>query len=518
MSSDLYSIQKKTPFAESLVWQLNKDFYQQNGIAVWSNEMVPHQITNSALAATTYAELIYAFLKDLELKEKTESIVYILELGAGHGRLSFNILEHLEKLISDSHGCSTNYCYVLSDIVEENLSFYSNHPRLQKYFNQGVLDVAFFDATKSQELVLRNSKRTIGSGDLDQPILAIANYFFDSLPNELFYFEDREVFNCSVSIDSLTDPEGKNAQEVISELKFTYHKTLQTDLDFDNEIFNQILTQYNQRYSGTYILFPKVAMECLSTISALSESGLVLLTMDKGYKESQELAAREQPDFVKHGSFSLWVNFHAISQFCTLSGGLSMFDINTNLSIDMGCLNFIQDSTRFLLFEEAYRKHSSQMNLDDVISLKRLVYKNLPSANLTELLGLLRLNAYDSSIFIKLLPSIKKLSKSISVKQRSRLKQTILQVWEKYYAIKEDYDLSYELGGLMYDLGYYTEALDYFEFSSDTFGYKVDVDYNRILCYYQLRQDVLFHKTLEAAKLRFPKTDAFVNLEALDMS
>ena len=518
MSSIVYSIQKKTRFSKSLVWQINKDFYHQNGLAAWSDSAVPHQITNSSSAATAYAELIYAFLKDLESNIVPNKTVYILELGAGHGRLCHNILRQLEQLILDSDGCSTKYCYVLSDIVEDNLAFYSNHPKLQEYFKRGLLDISHFDAEKSQELVLRKSKIKIEYSDLEQPVLAIANYFFDSLPNELYYFQDGNVFNCSVSIDSLTDPLGKSAQELIHEMELTFHTSIVKEPNFENEIFNKILSQYNQVCSDTYILFPKIAMECLSNISSFSKMGLVLLTMDKGYKEIEELAARKKPDFVKHGSFSLWVNFHAMSQYCILNGGLSMFDSNTNFSIDFGCLSLIKQPFKYHLFKQAYRKHSNQLNLDDFNSIKKIVYKNLPNVNLSELLGLIRLNSYDSSIFINLLPSIKQLSKNISIKQRTRLKQTIIQVWNKYYSVKEDYDLSYELGGLMYDLGYYVEALGYFKYSSDTFGNKIDVDFNQILCYYHLREDDLFYRALKAAKLRFPEANAFLKLENLDMT
>lgn len=517
MSTELYSIQQITPFSESLIWQINRDFYQQQGIAAWSDDIVPHQITNSSLVANTYADLIFAFLKDLESSGKSDDVVYILELGAGHGRLSYNIIEHLDQLMAIDGLSSIKYCYVLSDIVEDNLAFYSSHPKLQEYYQRGVLDIAYFDAVGSQELNLQKSNNVISIGDLEQPILAIANYFFDSLPNELFYFENRKVFDCSASVDSKVDPTGKNPQDLISEMQLTYHKRQVQQPYSDDTALNTILTQYSEMLTDTYILLPTIAIDCLTNISALSKEGLMLLTMDKGYKIIQELAGRKKPDFVTHGSFSLWVNFHAISQYCELNGGTSMFDHNTNQSIDLGCVNFIKDSSDFSNLEEAYRKYSSQMNLDDINSFKKLVYKNLATINLTELLGLIRINAYDSTIFINLLPSIKHLSKEISVKQRTRLKETIAQVWSKYYAIKKDYDLSYELGGLLYDLGYYSEALEYFGYSTDAFGYQIDVDYNSILCHYQLRQDKLFYEGLNAAKLRFPDSDAFVALDGLDM-
>ncbi len=517
MSSVTYNIQGETRFSESLMWQINRDFYQQKGISAWSNSIVPHQITNSSSAATTYAELIYAFLKDVESNADSTDKVYILELGAGHGRLSYNILKRLDQLILDGGGCSTEYCYILSDMVESNLAFYDKHPKLQEYYTRGLLDIAYFDAELSHELELRKSGVRIGPSELEQPILTIANYFFDSLPNELYYFQDGNGYTCAVSIDSLTDPQGKNAHELIEDMELTFHRSIVDGFQFENEAFNKILTRYRLECSNTYILFPQIAMECIANISSFSKKGLVVLMMDKGYKEIQELSARKKPDFVKHGSFSFWVNFHALSQFCIINGGSSMFDSNTNFSIDLGCLSLIKEPFHCQLFKEAYRKHSHQQNLDDYNSMKKIVYKNLPNVNLSELLGLIRLSSYDSSIFINLLPSIKQLSNNVSMKERTRLKQTIIAVWSGYYPIEEEYDLPYELGGLMYDLGYYNEALGYFKASSETFGNKIDVDYNQILCHYQLREDELFYKALSLARQRFPEADVFTKLGNLDM-
>ena len=517
MSTQSYTVQEKTPFSKSLIWQINKDFYQENGIAAWSDNIVPHMITNSSMTATAYAELIYALLEDIDINESTDKVVYILELGAGHGRLCFNILEHLEKLM-EANECKKKYCYVLSDIVEENLSFLSKHPKLKKYYESGVLDLSYFDATESTDLVLRNSNKTLTFEELDHPILTIANYFFDSLPNELFYIQDKNVFECSVSIESAVDPKGESAIDLINDMKLTYHKSLVKGPVFKNEMFNEILSQYAQTEEESYVLFPKAALECLANISSLSKAGLVLLTIDKGYKEIQEILGLAKPDLVNHGSFSLWVNFHAMSQFCLKNGGHSMFDPHTNFSIEFICLFFTKQTLQYNHFEKMFLKHSRQLSLDDFNSIKKLLYKNIGNATLSEILGFVRLSSYDSAIFIKLLPSIKKRAKQISVRQRSRLKQTMHQVWLKHYTIKDDYDLSYEMGGLMYDLGYYLAALDYFNHSTEIFGHKIDVYYNQILCYYQLREDEMFHKTLNEAKLKFPNKESLKTLENLDMS
>ena len=82
MSSEPYLVESVKPFSESLIWQLNRDFYQEQGIKAWSEGTVPHNLTSNSRVGKTYAELILAFLKDLAFKGQSEETVYILELGA----------------------------------------------------------------------------------------------------------------------------------------------------------------------------------------------------------------------------------------------------------------------------------------------------------------------------------------------------------------------------------------------------------------------------------------------------
>ena len=133
MSDKLYSIESSTRFSESILWQLNRDYYQSVGIDAWSKGEVPHQITSNSLVGKTYAELILGFLCDLSDQGSTDEKVYILELGAGHGRLAFHILKHLEKLVSLTDQVLPPYCFVISDIGEKNLSFFRDHPQLKTY-------------------------------------------------------------------------------------------------------------------------------------------------------------------------------------------------------------------------------------------------------------------------------------------------------------------------------------------------------------------------------------------------
>ncbi len=518
MDTNNYEIEPGTLFSESLIWQLNRDYYNEAGIKAWNTDIVPHHISSNSSVAKTYAEMILALLKDLALQKKSKHVVYILELGSGHGRFGFHILKHLDRLVSAQNEILPPFCYVLSDIVEENLSFFSDHPKLQDYYQRGILDLSFFDANDSKELLLRKSNKKISIGDLEQPVLAIANYFFDSLPNELFFIQDDALSRCSVGITSKRDPLGMSPLELIENMVLTYYKTDVFSPVYEDDAFNRILDAYRHFGKPTYILFPKMAIECLSNIKDLSQGGLILLTMDKGYNKMDDLEGHSEPDMVKHGSFSLWVNFHALEQYCRQTGGTVMCPEYSNFSVHVDCLLFTPEKTDYAQLGHAFNRHVNNFGPDDFNSIKQLAYFNVSRLKIKELIAFYRLSAYDSTIFIQLLPRLKELSKSITVKERVRLAQTFDLIWEMYFNINESFDLSYELGGLLYDLAYYEKALNYFQYSVDVFGLTADVRFNQALCYYQLREDQLFYNTLNDAKESFPNTDIFERLEGLDMA
>lgn len=516
---EYFEIESKTPFSECLIWELNRAFYQEKGIGAWSEDIVPHNLTSNAKVGKTYAELIFAFLKDLSSKGKQEEVVYVVELGAGHGRLAFHVLQHLQKLVHSVQGQLQlpSYCYVLTDIVEDNLSFFHTHPQFQTYFDEGILDVSYFDAIESEKLYLRNGKKTIHSKDLNQPILAIANYFFDSLPNELFFIQNKEIAECEVSIHSKANPEGLSAEGLLKNLEFSYHKSVPSSPIYQESLINDILEDYRSSISNSYLFFPKKAMKCLHNLQSLSKAGLVLLTIDKGFHELHNLENKKEPDIITHGSMSLWVNYHALSAYCTKQGGKAFFPSFSNFHLEIGCLLFLEESETYHETDAAYQQFVNEFGPDDFNSIKKLAYFNVSRLKLQDLIALYRLSAYDSTVFIKLLPRLKQVARTITFNERRRLAQTMDNVWKMYFNIKENYDLAYEIGGMLYDLGYYTEALNYFQYSVNLYGTKADIYYNQALCYYQLRQDQLFFNALNRGKELFPDFGLFKNLESLDM-
>ena len=517
MSDTLYPLESSKLFSESLIWQLNREFYQSNGIEAWSIGEVPSQITSNSLVGKTYAELILGFLSDLSKKGNINETVYILELGAGHGRLAFHILKHLEKLITLTDLVLPPYCYVISDIGEKNLNFFKNHPQLKPYYQKGVLDYAYYDAMDGKEIVLRYSGRKIKAGDLKQPIIGLANYFFDSIPNEVFHIKKNKLSICSIALQSRTDPGDSEKKVLIQDIKVSYSQEEVSKHHYGEPVFDRLLEKYRHAFNETYLVFPKSSIELINDLKSLSKKGLLLLSMDKGYHSLTDIDHLDKPDIVNHGSFSLWVNYHALGNCCTQQGGKTLFTSYTSYHLQVAGFLYLENPDTYRATNAAYQRYVNDFGPDDYNSIKKLTYEHMSSMSLFHLLALLRLSMYDSSLFVKLLPRLKVIIKNISFADRVRTCDALHLVWNYYFNINEVLDLAIDIAGIYFDLGYYEHALTYFQHSEDTYGLKMDTCYNKILCYYQLRKDIQFSKALEEARSAFPQSELLVKLDALDL-
>jgi SAM-dependent MidA family methyltransferase len=516
-NSKRYIVETAKPFADSLIWSINRDYYQKAGVDAWRKNTVPHHMTSNSMVGRTYAELIFACLKDLAVKGQTTETVYILELGAGHGRLAFHILKHLEQLTSIANQTLAPYCYVLSDIVENNLNFFMEHPQFQSYFEAGLLDVSYFDGMESQEIAMRYSGKTILQKDLEQPLLAIGNYFFDSLPTDLYAIRGGEIASCSIGLEIVNDPKEMDEQTLLKELELVFDTKMLNAAPYQENIYNEILEEYRSSMEHTHLFFPQKGLKCVDNLRQMSKKGLMLLSMDKGFHELEDLDKNPLPEIIPHGSFSIWVNYHAFSRFCEKHGGRALFPSYSTFHLELGCMLFMEDHDTYTEIQTTYQRSVDNFGPDDFNVMKQMVYKNMTNFELPHLLAVIRLGAYDATLFKNLLPQIRQLAQKISVKERGRLAETIHQTWNMYFTLNEPFDLAYEIGGLLYDLGYYQEALAYFVHSVNMFGHKTDVFFNKALCHYQLRQDNFFLETVKELKKFSPDYDKLSYLEELNL-
>jgi len=513
----MFPVEDYIPFSKSLIWKLNHQFYQEVGLEAWREGDVPYQMTSNSKVGKAYAEIIFGFLKDLAFQGRTEEIVYILELGAGHGKLAFHMFKHLDRLTSQVKIDLPPYCYILSDIAEDNIEFYKSHPQFIEYIESGRLDVAYFDVLETKELNLRLSGKTISKKTLDQPIITIANYFFDSIPSELFYYKDGEVFDCELGLSSFADPEKLSTIDFLKNLKLAYRKTAHNPNYFEDAVFNEIVDSYKNLVKDSHIIFPSIGLTGLDTIRQFSNAGMLLVSMDKGFHEVHDLEGAKAPKMMTHNSMSFSVNYHALGKHCSAKDGTAWFPKSSNFHLELVCLLYLPDPSKFSDTRLAYQRYIDDFGPDDYMILKKLAFQLSDNLSIPQIVAYLRMANYDTAVFVNLFDRLKALLPTITYNERYRLSQVMHEVWEMYFTLNESYDLAFEIGGIFYALGYYEDALTYFSRSENLYGNKPDTYYNRALSYYQLRQDQKLVAIIKEAKLKFPDYANFDALDKLDL-
>ncbi len=503
MEQKNFLVEPSMPLCQSVIWNLNRNYYQQKGIDAWRENEVPHHMTSNAFVGKTYAELIFAALQDLNPSDYVDEPVYILELGAGHGRLCYHILQHLNKRIKGHHSLLPSFCFILSDIVDKNLEFFIDHPQLKKYFDDKKLDVAKFDATSSTSIELMIQKKTINKDELRQPLIVIGNYFFDSIPFDLFKIDGGKISETFIKTESkttFTDPYKIPLEDI--ELAYSYER--KTFPNYSNETYDDILKEYSETLEKTFLMFPHIGLDCLSRLQTLSKAGLIVITMDKGIQHLQLLNNKPKPDWITHGSFSFTVNYHAFIKYAQLSGGSSLFCKYSNFFHELGCVILPNQPMSIKNLEEAYRLYVDDYSPDDFYCTMKFSYENMGTSTFKEIIPLIRHGAYDSTLFEKSLPRVKALIPTITYGERDRVFQTINRIWDNYFDLGET-DLAFELGGIMYDLGFFMQAIDFFEYSVLKYGYSQDSYYNQALCYFQLNKDTECMALVEKCQSQFPE-------------
>src|SRR5437763_4078869 len=88
-------LEQDVPLSRSLIWRLQRDFYEQRGLKVWTEDRVPEYITNNPFIAEMYARIVSNFLAECAQQVRIVSKdrpLRILELGAGHGKFCYLFL------------------------------------------------------------------------------------------------------------------------------------------------------------------------------------------------------------------------------------------------------------------------------------------------------------------------------------------------------------------------------------------------------------------------------------------
>jgi tetratricopeptide (TPR) repeat protein len=472
--------------SESMLWELQRRYFTEQGPKAWGGGAVPYYITSNPFIANAYARVVLAYLRDsIALGADLSQPFYITELGTGSGRFSFCFLRALLPLLSRIRPTAPKICYVMTDFVEKTIEFWEQHEALRPFVEAGVLDFALFDATNDKEIKLRNSEVTLGKKPLANPLIVLANYFFDGLPQDAFFLSQGELLEGLVSLSSSSVEPDPLDPSLLSRVSLRYDKRpIRAEGYYQDQTLNRLLADYQKSFSQMALRFPIVSFGCCEVLRKMSGGRLLLLTSDKGYIDEEVLMALRAPRIAVHGSFSMGVNYHAIRRYFQLLDGEALHGGHPHEHLTT--LAFLLGDTQHLhQTKEAFEDYIANIGPDEFFSLKRALEHDPDALPLSSLLALLRLGGDDSWLICHYQSQLIDKVKVATDIERKEISQLLERAWDGYYHIAEGTDFPFAAGMILYEMSLHSQALEFFGRSLKLYGIDANTYYNIGLCHYQ---------------------------------
>jgi len=470
-------LERNVSLSQSVIWQLQRDFYAQRGLKAWNEDLVPSYITNNPFIAEIYAGIVAAFLQDCLSHPQRgasalsqENPLRILELGAGTGKFSYLFLRKLTALLQSNNIPLHLVRYCMTDTAESLLAEWRVNAYLQEFLSSGVLEFEIFQA--GQQSQLKHSG----------PLVVIANYVFDSLPQDAFAIENGTIHEILVTTSAAAGSEIQS----LKDLRFSYQNSAIAPQRYADDLCNRILEQYRTRLSAATVLFPASAIQTLQQLSHSSDGRMVVLVADKGLAHEEDLALSPRTpslDFHADGRcFSQQVNFDAIGKYFLGKGGEALVPSKhfTNLNI---CA-FIQRNPgdSFPATRKAHQQAISAFGPDDLFAIMSWLNAHLEEISLVQALALLRLTRWDAVAFTRLFTVIARQARNATA-ERMDLRDAVLNTWENHFPLTKDENvLAFYCGVVLLELRFFQEAYSMFRKSQQLYAPSATTSYNLGLC------------------------------------
>lgn len=466
-----------------------QEYYHNIGPEAWEDELVPLQISSNKNLAFAYANIIVAQINDwyrAHTKTAHEEPFYILEIGAGHGKLGFYVLKYLQEQMANYDLPFALIKYIMTDIAPKNMQSWLAHPAFKPWVESGSLDFALFNAMSDKQIVLQHSGATLKQGTLQKPIFMVCNYLFDSLSHDAFQVRKHKLHEVQIKISSDAD-----WADYFAKAKFSYeYVPVDTNYYADPDL-NKILQHYCEKLDNGTFMIPVGGIDCINSVQQFTKEHLILLLADKGQASIAFFDDLDEPDIDIHGSISLMVNFDALKQYFTNRNGTALLMPNLSVDFQVACFSTSPAET-MLHTKNAFIQAMSGASPQDIVNLCYVddeVNENFK--NLDQLLAILNLTLWDPNTFYDFHEMIldRVELEEITVEQDQALLTGCKHVWDYFFKLEKSQDLPFALGGVYYALDEYELALNFFKLSIEQFGENAENLYNLAITYQALDCD-----------------------------
>lgn len=527
------------PLGKSAIWELQQKWYDEHGMQAWLSAKLPYFVSSNAYTANQYAKLIIAHAwewhrdgagqeRDAAGPAGSDAKFYIIEVGAGHGRLAFMVMAQLQRL--QEHWPRPDcFCYVLTDSSRSYLEYWNSHKMFAPHFMSGFCDLAVFDAERDDEILLQRSGVRLAANTSHLPMFFLCNYVFSALRQEHFVFggdqqgEDlprlkRVHIEASIPTasasetksDGAVEPDSQSTGTVESVTSFTgleckWHTSpcdveeIVREYPEAEGVIRECLTNAANTTMGAGV--PIGGIRCIDNLRRLCQGRMTCVVSDKAFSHPVEFERFIEPHVAVDQCFSLMVNLHALASNVVQKGGLSLQTQTVAMGFKSAAFIFGRSADQFSDFCLEWETGLRSVDIDSLITYERCAFQEMPQMTLRGALSLLRISCWDADIFYRLRRVILKHlgdsrgpQQTVSEKQQIDIRTDALNVWESYYHMRDAKDVPFELGRVMMGIREYAQAILFFQRSIDLCGPHHVTSYNIGICkYYQNKLSEAMH-------------------------
>jgi tetratricopeptide (TPR) repeat protein len=488
MSTSAARNTSNVPLSQSALWRHQTEFYQSQNIRAWDSR-VPYYATCNPYIANAYANTIIRYLQETMRGAAADGPpCYIVELGAGPGIFTYYLLRRIDELASELGMRHLPFVYVATDCVAENIEFWKNHSRFRDFIARGKLDFALCDLLRDKELHLQISGKTLAPRrDEATPMVLVANYLFDSLPQDIFRVVD------GVAQEGMVPQEPLLPQNLPdnTEIPFTHIDSAISYVDlatprYDDPALDATLTLALARSKNQYLLMPSGALRGLHNLLDIAGDRCMLISTDKAYGCDAHKFSRREPGLVFHSAaFSMMVDFDIIGQFFRRRGGDCFHQATTK---EIGTAVFLASDSFDALLEtrHAARNFLDRFSPGDLFGLYTHLRNVQSGASLNILVSYLNMTGWDPYVFESHFHHILAIigeSESYAVHD---LVRGLPKMAENYYQLRADNPFHENIGILLQRLKLFDKAIASYQRVLEQQGPKETVHYNLGLCHCSL--------------------------------
>ncbi len=492
--------------SEAEIWLRQRTYYEQVGREAFQPGGIPFQITSNPAISHAYASMAAAWISDWYRAGEGGGInpgepVYILELGPGTGQLTFYFTQDLRRLMERNGLGHLRTCHVCADLSARLLGHLAEHEALEPFVKDGLLDFAVLDAANPEPPRLLHAAKTLTRETLANPLIVIANYVFDSIPQDCFSARGGCLYESAVQVDSTKGGCARDAR-----LGFRQRPTSTPYYD-DPEL--DCLLESSRRRDEPLILFPVAGLKLLKWLWQLAGGRLLLLTADKGY-QTGDAVAFPGVEFHDDNCLSMMVNFGALEEFWIGRGGRFYVPPSESRFLTIAAAEAGLPPAGSAGVAQSFAEHILDRNPEDWDVWSWRAVRDAHLYSVAEILACLRLSRWDPAVFRDFFPALLRAAAGISDSEKAQVIEATRKSLGRYYHLNEIPNLAFQGGSILYELGVYPEALAALEWSQRLSGPLPATSFQIGRCLYRLGRKAEALRAIRNALETEPKFEDYL--------